>query len=205
LAAATIVISEEGVNLHDIVVSNPSMVRTGFREVENPGECPICCEESIPTNDLFIFDKCDHQYCRECLQGYFANRIEEGKVLDITCPSPGCKTPVEYHQVRCVATAEIFNKYEEFTFIASLNADPSVRWCPKVGCGNAIVGDPENPKCECTSPSCRYEFCFLCSEPWHANATCEQYQEWKLENGLIDTKFTHWAKKIQRNALSVRQ
>jgi len=195
LAAATIVISDQGITLHDIHIPQPPKVRVGFKEVEGPGECPICCEDSIPASELFIFEKCDHQYCRECLQGYVATRVEEGKVLDLSCPFPGCKTPVEYHQVRCVVTADLFNKYEEFTFIASLNADPSVRWCPKAGCGNAIIGDPENPKCECTSPSCRYEFCFLCSEPWHADATCEQYQQWKVDNGLIDTKFTHWAKK----------
>lgn len=116
-------------------------------------------------------------------------------MLDITCPFPGCKTLVEYNQVQSVVTHEVFSKYEEFTFIASLNADPSVRWCPKPGCGNAIIGDPDNPRCQCTDPECRYEFCFLCSEPWHADATCEQYQQWKVENGMIDTKFTHWAKK----------
>lgn len=81
--------------------------------------------------------------------------------------------------MKAVVTPELFAKYEEFTFIASLNADPSVKWCPKPGCGNAIVGlpclsflfiplqigDPANPRCQCTNPSCRYEFCFLCNEP----------------------------------------
>jgi len=174
---------------------DPAARPRGYRVAESEGECPICCEDSVPAEDLFIFDKCNHQYCRECLQGYYTNRIHEGKVLDITCPAPGCATIVEYHQVQAVVTREIFSKFEEFTFIASLNADPSVKWCPKPGCGNAIIGDPENPRCQCTNPDCKYEFCFLCSEPWHADATCEQYQHWKQENGLVDQKFTHWAKK----------
>lgn len=168
---------------------------TGYKTAEGPGECPICCEDSVPTSDLFIFETCSHQYCRECLQGYIGNSVTEGNVLDITCPAPGCKTLVEYHQVRAVVTPELFAKYEEFTFIASLNADPSVKWCPKPGCGNAIVGDPANPRCQCTNPNCRYEFCFLCAEPYHADTTCEQYQEWKAENGLVDSKFSNWAKK----------
>jgi len=175
--------------------TKPPLVKAGYKIAEGPGECPICCEEDVPPSDLFIFDTCEHQYCRECLQGYFANRIAEGKVLEITCPCPGCKTLVEYTQVQSVVTQDLFNKYVEFTFIASLNADPSVRWCPKVGCGNAIIGDPENPRCRCTNTDCAYEFCFLCSEPWHEDATCEQYQEWKVASGLTDTKFNKWAKK----------
>jgi len=175
-------------------ISEPPL-RTGFKPSEGPGECPICCEDAVPASDLFIFESCSHQFCRECLQGYIANSVNDGNVLDLTCPAPGCKTLVEYHQVRAVVTSELFAKYEEFTFIASLNADPSVKWCPKPGCGNAIVGDPENPRCQCTNSNCKYEFCFLCAEPWHQDATCEQYQQWKAENGMVDAKFTNWAKK----------
>lgn len=202
------VTAEEGPSTTTVAISNGVIdlgplgepipekpVSTGFKVSEGPGECPICCEDAVPSTELFIFEKCDHQYCRECLQGYFVNSINEGNVLDITCPAPGCKTLVEYHQVRAVVTPELFAKYEEFTFIASLNADPSVKWCPKAGCGNAIIGDPENPRCQCTNPSCKYEFCFLCGEPWHQDATCEQYQQWKAENGLVDSKFSSWAKK----------
>jgi len=176
------------------VPPKPPLPRAGYKRAEAPGECPICCEDSVSPSDLFIFDTCEHQYCRECLQGYFANCIAEGKALEITCPYPNCKTLVEYTQVQSVVTEELFNKYIEFTFIASLNADPSVKWCPRPGCGNAIIGDPENPRCQCTNSECRYEFCFLCSEPWH-EMTCEQYQEWKVESGLVDTKFSNWAKK----------
>jgi len=168
--------------------------KLGYRVPEGPGECPICCEEEVPATDLYIFDQCSHQYCRECLAGYYNNLINDNKVLDITCPYPKCETHVEYHQVQDVVTQEQFSRYEEFTFLASLNADPTVRWCPKVGCGNAIIGDPENSKCVCTSPECKYEFCFQCSEPWHQDFSCEQYQDWKAENGMVDKKFSKWAK-----------
>lgn len=40
-------------------------VSTGFKIAEGPGECPICCEDSIPVSDLFIFESCSHQFCRE--------------------------------------------------------------------------------------------------------------------------------------------
>jgi len=195
-ATTTVSVSNGEIDLDPLAVeSKPIPLRTGYKPAENPGECPICCEDSVPPSELFIFSECIHQYCRECLQGYFTNCINDGKVLDITCPAPGCTTAIEYQHVRTVVTQDIFVKYEEFAFIASLNADPSVKWCPKPGCGNAIIGDPDNPRCQCTNPECRYEFCFLCSEPWHADATCEEYQQWKVDNGLTDSKFSNWAKK----------
>jgi hypothetical protein len=192
----TVAVSTGQVDLGPLSESNPlPPLKAGYKPAEGPGECPICCEDAVPASELFIFAECSHQYCRECLQGYFNNCINDGKVLDITCPAPGCTSAVEYHHVRGVVTEEIFNKYEEFAFIAALNADPSVKWCPKPGCGNALIGDPDNPRCQCTSPECRYEFCFLCSEPWHADATCDEYQQWKVDNGLTDSKFSNWAKK----------
>lgn len=195
--ATTTVLVSDGLVEVDLgpLEAKAALVRTGYTPAENPGECPICCEDEVPPSELFIFSECSHQFCRECLQGFFNNCINEGKVLDITCPAPGCKTAIEYEHVRAVVTTDIFLKYEEFAFIAALNADPSVKWCPKPGCGNAIIGDPDNPRCQCTSPDCRYEFCFLCSEPWHADATCEEYQQWKIDNGLTDAKFSNWAKK----------
>lgn len=189
-ARTTIQISEEAPDLEHV-----PLFRSGYKQAENPGECPICCDDEVPPGELFIFDTCEHQYCRECLQGYFSNLVTERKVLNITCPYPGCKTMIEYHQVQSVVTEELFQKYEESTFLAALNTDPTVKWCPRPGCGNAIIGDPENPRCVCTERNCLYEFCFLCSEPWHRDATCEQYQQWKVDNGLVDTKFTNWAKK----------
>jgi hypothetical protein len=38
----------------------------------------------------------------------------------------------------------------------------------------------------CPSDKCRYTFCRNCKEEWHADATCEQYKQWKIENGQAD-------------------
>jgi len=169
--------------------------KVGYVVPEHPGNCPICCDDEVPPENLYIFGQCLHQYCKECLQGYYANKINENKIADIACPFPSCSTIIEYHQIQDVVDPVLFAKYEEFAFLASLNADPTVKWCPRAGCGNAIIGDPDNPRSECTNPSCRFEFCFLCSEAWHPNASCDQYQEWRVENGLVDTKFEKWSKK----------
>jgi len=164
----------------------------GYILPEGPSTCPICFLDDIQPNEFYIFSQCKHGYCTECLESYFSNRINEGKVLDIKCPFPACTTILEYHQIQDVVSDELFNRYEEFTFLASLNQDPTLRWCPKPGCGNAMFFDPDHPECKCTQ--CNYEFCGNCKEPAH-KGTCEEYQQWKEDNGLVDKKYENWARK----------
>jgi hypothetical protein len=69
--------------------------------------------------------------------------------------------------------------------------DPNCRWCPRPGCGTPVIGDPQYRRIVC--PKCQFEFCFECQDSWHTG-TCEQYRQWKLENGQADRKFDAWQK-----------
>eukprot|EP01113_Clastostelium_recurvatum_P032600 TRINITY_DN4210_c0_g1_i2.p1 TRINITY_DN4210_c0_g1~~TRINITY_DN4210_c0_g1_i2.p1 ORF type:complete len:531 (-),score=73.69 TRINITY_DN4210_c0_g1_i2:208-1716(-) len=186
---------------HDIYNNNPAHSDSddesdgdapGFIEATEPGTCPICCMDDIAPDDLYIYSQCKHAYCMDCLDAYYNSRINDGKVLDIKCPFPGCTTLVDFHQIHDVVSDEGFQRYEGFTFLATLNADPHVRWCPKAGCGNAMAMDPTSRDCHCQK--CGQDFCGECKEDTHTG-TCEEFQQWRVENGLVDKRYSKWANK----------
>ncbi|KAH3758291.1 Ibr domain protein [Pelomyxa schiedti] len=172
--------------------------------------CPICMDD-VKGSLCYRLRECKHQYCVNCFDDYLSTLIKDGKVLDIKCPNPTCTAVVSYHDVSVlIENDELFAKYEEFLFLAALKAEPGLRWCPKPGCGNAMIGSEDDPRMVCNKPGCGYEFCFKCNEEWHTG-TCEDLQKWKLENGTADKKYAEWAKqhtkacpkckaKIEKNA-----
>lgn len=53
-----------------------------------------------------------------------------------------------------------------------------------------MICDPNYARIRCTK--CNHEFCFKCQEDWHSG-TCEDYKQWKVENGKADDVFTEWS------------
>jgi len=158
-----------------------------------PFECPICIED-IDIGKGYILEECNHVYCNSCLQGYLNNLIQDAKVLDIHCPHPSCETLLSYNDVKRLCDEKQFVKYEEFTLVAALKGDPNVRWCPNPkSCNNAIVNDRPNENKKLVCDQCHYAFCFDCNEEWHIG-TCEELQEWKLQNNQVDKAFVKYTK-----------
>jgi len=153
----------------------------------------LICLDEFKIGDMYIFDECYHRFCKSCLGDYFKSKIVEGTTRDITCPNTTCKRAITYNEVRHCVNKKIFLKYEEFLLSAALNDDPNCRWCPRPGCGTAMIGDPTRPMMLCPSPKCKFAFCFNCREEWHADVTCEKYQEWKLENNEAEKRYLNWA------------
>jgi len=147
--------------------------------------------DDVAVGKGYVIEQCKHSYCMDCLRGYLNDKIGEGAVLDIKCPSPGCNVDLGYQDAKYILDDQKMAKYEEFSFLAALKEDPDVRWCPNPkGCGNAIIGDPQHPRIICAA--CKWTFCFKCNEEWHTG-TCEDYQTWKVENGKVDDEFQKWA------------
>ncbi|KAL6066785.1 RBR-type E3 ubiquitin transferase [Balamuthia mandrillaris] len=160
---------------------------------EREYSCPICyCDYKIA--EMYTLDQCFHRFCFECIGQYLKVKIEEGQVRKIICPDPKCSETITPAEIKHCVSQELFEKFEEFSLQAALNQMPDLRWCPKPGCKNAMIGDEENPMMICSNPSCKYSFCFKCKEEWHADATCEQYQQWKIENSEADAKYAEWVR-----------
>jgi hypothetical protein len=97
-------------------------------------------------------------------------------------------------EIRHLIPPEQFERFEEFVLKQALESMPDVSWCPKAGCTNAMIGDPNRPMMVCSNTSCNFSYCFNCKEEWHADITCEQYQKWKIENSEADARYEEWVK-----------
>lgn len=154
----------------------PQPQSKGKRRVYGPCAavtCKICYDEYFKHEDIYEFDECAHTYCRECLKGYFETNINEGAVLDLNCPCPGCETEVDIEDIRFLCDYDTVAKYERFVVIASLKADPNTRWCPGPNCVNGIkVGTPPPTWLHCTL--CNLDFCYTCLQNKHEGTECSK-------------------------------
>lgn len=73
-----------------------------------------------------------------------------------------------------------------------------VQWCPKPACGNPMVADAGALMLVCPSEKCQFTFCKRCQVEWHADSTCDEYQQWKLENNEAEARYNQWVKKNAR-------
>ena len=71
----------------------------------------------------------------QCLHNYlWLNRIQEAKVLNITCPTSGCELTFEDELIKSCVSEEEFARYQQLVFLASLTDNPNVRYCQEPGC-----------------------------------------------------------------------
>lgn len=89
-----------------------------------------------------IFIPCDHNFCRECWSNYLTLKISEG-VHHVTCPALGCSFLVPVELIESLVSKETARKYLHFDLNSFVATNPSIKWCPKPGCGRAVKL-PEN-------------------------------------------------------------
>lgn len=73
-------------------------------------------------------------------------------------------------------------------------SDPDMVRCPKPRCQTPMIKGEHTTMVVCPSPSCKYSFCARCKVEWHADTTCEKYQQWLKENGSAADLFEAWKK-----------
>jgi hypothetical protein len=155
--------------------------------------CNICLSNEKRIEEMYTLDECWHRFCFDCLREFIVGKIRDGEVATIHCPTPNCPHFVTYNEVKHLVDRRTFEKYEEFLLKHALDSDPNCRWCPRPGCHNAMIGNPNLPMMVCSNEKCQFTFCFNCREEWHADTTCEKYQKWKRENSDAENRFALWA------------
>uniref|UniRef100_A0A6B2LFL4 RBR-type E3 ubiquitin transferase n=1 Tax=Arcella intermedia TaxID=1963864 RepID=A0A6B2LFL4_9EUKA len=154
--------------------------------------CPICFND-YPISNICVLDSCFHRFCKECIEEWIKTKVNDKEVTVITCPDNRCLKQITYNEVCSILTDKnLLAKYEKFTLEKSLETIPDLRWCPRPGCGNAMIGGKKTLMMRCTNPSCLFCFCFNCKEEWHADATCTQYQQWKKDNASGTDRAKLW-------------
>ncbi len=158
--------------------------------------CGICFGD-CRIEEMYTLEDCFHRFCHECVREHVKGQINDGNTRNISCPQHGCKHKISYQEVLQVADGDTLKKFEDFLLRATLDDDASVVWCPKAGCGMAMYVQG-GLMLICPNDKCNFTFCRKCRVQWHADATCEQFKQWQLENGQGEARFDEWRKKHTR-------
>ena len=71
-------------------------------------------------------------------------KIIEGDAHHVTCPALGCSMLVPVELIESLVSKETARKYLHFDLNSFVATNPSIKWCPKPGCGMAV----KLPECE---------------------------------------------------------
>ena len=156
-------------------------------------DCNICYRSFERIQQISILE-CSHFNCLECLRGMLQPKLETRNVTKIACPFSGvdrCDHTLTYQEIKCILNERDFERYDSYLLQNTMDAARDCKPCPGVNCGNSIFGVEELPMVNC--PTCQLQFCFNCLEhDWHLGITCDQYKQWKDENGRGDAAFEQW-------------
>lgn len=153
-------------------------------------ECIICLQDYPIKN--FRSLPCGHKYCKFCFQGFIESKINDGAVIDLTCPHPDCKEPFTAKDIAELVSAAKANQYDQLKILAELNRNPNCRWCPRPGCNTAMIADPSEKIVICSR--CEQEICFKCRQMSHKGKSCKEYEEWRKLNDENEENWSQWAK-----------
>lgn len=160
--------------------------------------CSICSDE-YPIEDIYVLDDCFHRFCFACLAAYVKTSILDGNCNRMKCPELDCEKLLHPGEIRHLVDPELFAKFETFSLKHALDNMADLLWCPKPGCGNAMIGDEGEAMVRCSNQECQFTFCSVCKEEWHPDISCEKWREWKLENNENESRTQAWIKKNAKN------
>lgn len=113
-------------------------------------------------------------------------------------PETSCEQELHLNEVKQLVPPDVFDRFDRFLIKHTLENMGDVQWCPKIGCENPMIADHGALMLVCPNEKCKFTFCKRCQEEWHADVTCEEYQQWKIENNEAEARYQQWVKKHAR-------
>lgn len=124
-------------------------------------DCGICLEPKKGSS-CYRMKRCEHVFCRDCLQGFYNNAITEGDVAGIRCLDPTCgktattpdnrkrkrKTERTLHPRELLAMGieeAMVRRYVEMKRKKKLEADKNTVYCPRTWCQGAAKSSKYPP------------------------------------------------------------
>lgn len=161
---------------------------------EDLDPCPVCFEE-YPAAEMRVLLGCgQHLYCQTCMDMHLSSLINDSELGRLSCPFPGCPVKPEEYEIESLVSAQTYQKFLQFSAVASLRTETTAKWCINKDCAQPIVWELADKKVVC--PSCSTEFCFDCNAAWHGARTCQEaaaapaandsdasLQQWMQEKG----------------------
>jgi hypothetical protein len=122
-------------------------------------ECGICLG-SFHSDEAFVLCSCAHSLHRPCLRDNVNARLRSGE-SSFTCFESGCGLPILDSDLSALLDDEAGREMMKRLVRRRIErSDPSVRFCPGVGCEREVRGGSEAAP-ELTCASCGKQFCFL--------------------------------------------
>lgn len=171
----------------------PNVTGKNINKIREEEECSICC---LPITENIIVP-CNHMFCNDCWTQYLHDKITNGQVHGIVCPQFACYRLVPIHIVEKLVSRDMASKYLQYDIKAFVDSNPTIRWCPHPGCGQAVQKphDEEHVLSPLTDQRTVDElsettssymvhcgndhyFCWNCGEFAHAPCTCKEWSDW---------------------------
>ena len=158
-------------------------------------KCEICITDKDVEEGITL--ECDHRFCVECIKMYVEGLIESAQVTSEKLKCPNCPQPLTIYEIEDIVPTEQFDKYQKFLlrgFVLPEDEDRAAIFnCPGADCEFFCIVDKDLDEFQC--PSCSHKCCPRCKNEVHKGFTCEQYQEWRRENSVADSKFDEMMKR----------
>jgi len=97
--------------------------------------CGICMDT---TALMFATQRCDHQFCVECLKQHIQSKVEM-KELDVPCPDTNCRRKLDPDTLRQAGREVDVAKLEAQRKDKIIHQDPNFRACTAPGCWGGQV------------------------------------------------------------------
>ncbi|CAF3398576.1 unnamed protein product [Rotaria socialis] len=137
-------------------------------------QCAICCNDIDDKTNVYAFESCHCQFCKECIRQYCMSQLNTASV-PIRCPNGDCNSRLSLNELHLLLSDTQYQLYNKLLLDHEVTNDPHRLFCPHVDCGQVLsIIDERKLHKEypmiCTK--CNTTFCLKCRSQWHPHEHC---------------------------------
>ena len=159
--------------------------------------CPICATMGVDEleafrhiSDKFVVAECQHVACRECVMQWANAQIADQR-LPVKCFISDCECSISQTELSNVLNDDAYLTLVRHGFRTAIQGGNF--WsCPQPDCEGVIEVDDIDAITKIDCYVCQFSMCVKCRAPWHADQTCEAFQQWRTDNQEGDQRFQEY-------------
>lgn len=101
------------------------------------GEYFMCgsCYCEYEQEEVVTMPDCSHQLCTYCFTAYVETKVKQGAEAFLTkCPEQKCENIVSEDIFKRLLSAEMFDKFEKYSYETYIDRSGQMKWCPGKTC-----------------------------------------------------------------------